>query len=106
LPGGVIAAEGHHVVVVEGDAPRPELRELFGIGAGVEGGPGGITELVLGLPTDGPQREGELICTGGRHCMLLIRGRRARAACWAALLCAPPARAPFCCSTQLIALLG
>ena len=62
LRGGV---EGHDVVVVEGEAPCAELGELADVGAHVQGGAGGRAELVLGLPTGGPQAEGELVVAGG-----------------------------------------
>src|SRR5690606_2199160 len=63
LGGGGV--EGHDVVVVEGEAPGTELGELADVGAELERRAGGRAELVLGLPTGGPQAEGELVVAGG-----------------------------------------
>ena len=65
VAGGGVRAEGNQVVVVEGDAPGAEGGELLDRLDRVEGGAGGVTELVAALPADGPQAEGEVVGAGG-----------------------------------------
>ncbi len=63
---GVAAAEGHEVVVVEGDAPGAEVGEAAHGLDRVEVRARGVTELVTSLPADGPETERELVVRGGR----------------------------------------
>ena len=65
VAGGVVAAEGDHVVVVEVDAVRAQLGELLQRVDGVHRRAGGGPERVHALPADGPEAEGELVL-GGR----------------------------------------
>src|SRR5699024_7369763 len=68
--------EGHDVVVVEGEAPGTELGEPADVRAHLQGRAGGRAELVLGLPSRGPQTEGEPVVAsrgGGSHQKSLLR---------------------------------
>ena len=62
---GVGGVEGEDVVVVEGDAPGPELSELLRVLPGLEGGAGPVAEGVGRQPADRPQTEREPVFLGG-----------------------------------------
>src|SRR5699024_7995484 len=73
---------GHDVVVVEGEPPGAELGEPADVRAHLQGWAGRRAELVLGLPSCGPQTEGEPVVTsrgGGSHQKsLLLRSSAVR----------------------------
>ena len=62
---GVGRAEWNEIVVVEGDAVGPELGQLMHCADGIDRGTGGIAERITGLPTNGPQAEGEVVSGSG-----------------------------------------
>jgi hypothetical protein len=61
FPGGVVAAERDHVVVVERDAPRAEFGQPVHGFHRVERGARRVAERVGGAPADGPQAERESV---------------------------------------------
>ena len=63
----VRCVEVEHVIVVEGDAPRADLRELRRVLPRVEDRAGPRPKGIDRVPSDGPQAEGELVVGGGRH---------------------------------------
>ena len=77
---GVVGAERDDVVVVEGHVGGAELGEPVDRLDRVEVRPGGVTELVAGGPSDGPQTEREPVLRGGLadHVRSPRRERRTR----------------------------
>src|SRR5699024_5299735 len=68
--------EAHDVVVAEGEPRGAELGEPADVRAHLQGWGGRRAELVLGLPSCGPQTEGEPVVTsrgGGSHQKSLLR---------------------------------
>jgi hypothetical protein len=61
VPLGCAGAERYEIVVVESDAPGPDLGKLVHRMEWVEGRPSGLSEGIAGLPPDGPHAERELV---------------------------------------------